>query len=390
MTWNQSGNNNQDRDPWKGEKNNKSNINIFNLGNTFKELVKNIIGLNNNKNNNIKQSDIIANQLIFIMSICVLCIWILSGFYTIKEAECGVLTRFGKFNNIVTPGLNWRLNFIDQVEIINVKKIRELNTSNLMLTSDVNLINTEINLKYVITNPKYYLYSMINIEDSLLKATNSALRSIIGRTNIENILFKNSSIICRDTKHQINKIIHPYNMGINILDVNIKKINIPEEVKTAFESINKAKENRIQLILNAKNYSNKIQMIAKNKAYHIIKKEQIYQENRLLKTTGEIARILKLLPEYKSHPKILRELLYLETIKNILNNTRKILIDSNKHKILFLSESLLNDDLNCINKTKSAEHNIKKLLSTNNTIYHSNKKFHNTENIIEKRKKTCN
>ena len=42
-------------------------------------------------------------------------IWFFAGFYTIGEAERGVVLRLGKYDRVVDPGLNWRPRFIDEV-----------------------------------------------------------------------------------------------------------------------------------------------------------------------------------------------------------------------------------------------------------------------------------
>ncbi len=108
-------------------------------------------------------------------------IWAASGFYTIKEAERGVVTRFGKFSHLVEPGLNWKPTFIDDVPAVNVESVRELAASGVMLTSDENVVRVEMNVQYRVTDPERYLFSVTSADDSLRQATDSALRGVIGQ-----------------------------------------------------------------------------------------------------------------------------------------------------------------------------------------------------------------
>lgn len=93
-----------------------------------------------------------------IIFIVVFFVWCCSGFYTIKEAERGVVTNFGKFSHLVAPGLNWRPVFINEVQTVNVETVRELATSGIMLTSDENVVRVEMNVQYKITDPSNYLF----------------------------------------------------------------------------------------------------------------------------------------------------------------------------------------------------------------------------------------
>ncbi|MCV5244624.1 protease modulator HflK N-terminal domain-containing protein, partial [Escherichia coli] len=43
-----------------------------------------------------------------VIAIIAIAVWIFAGFYTIGEAERGVVLRLGKYDRIVDPGLNWR------------------------------------------------------------------------------------------------------------------------------------------------------------------------------------------------------------------------------------------------------------------------------------------
>lgn len=87
-------------------------------------------------------------------------IWGLSGFYTIKEAERGVILRFGQLHSIVQPGLNWKPTFIDSVTAVNVERVRELRTQGSMLTQDENMVKVEMTVQYRVQRSAKYLFSI--------------------------------------------------------------------------------------------------------------------------------------------------------------------------------------------------------------------------------------
>lgn len=134
------------------------------------------------------------------IAIIAILIWVFSGFYTIGEAERGVVLRLGKYERIVDPGLNWRPRFIDEVTPVNVQAIRSLRASGLMLTKDENVVTVEMGVQYRVSDPYKYLYRVTNADDSLRQATDSALRAVIGDSLMDSILTSGRQAIRQETE----------------------------------------------------------------------------------------------------------------------------------------------------------------------------------------------
>ncbi|STO61150.1 HflK protein [Canicola haemoglobinophilus] len=147
-------------------------------------------------------------------------IWGLSGFYTVKEAERGVVLRFGQLHSIVQPGLNWKPTFIDRVRAVNVEQVRELRTQGAMLTQDENMVKVEMTVQYRVQDPAKYLFSVTKADDSLNQATDSALRYVIGHMTMDDILTTGRSVVRENTWKALNDIIATYDMGLEVIDVN--------------------------------------------------------------------------------------------------------------------------------------------------------------------------
>ncbi|CUX96133.1 Modulator of FtsH protease HflK [Candidatus Gullanella endobia] len=346
MAWNQPDNNGYDRDPW-GRSNNSDNSNKHknkgkykqrspNLDDIFRKINRKLNTLSN-KSSSTGESKISKHNyyIILVVSIIVI-IWASSGFYTLKEAECGVVLRFGKFDHLVQSGLNWKPTFIDTVIAINVKSVRELITTGMILTSDENIVHVKINVQYRVTDPKRYLFSVANPDNSLRQVTDSVLHSIIGQYTIDQILTENCTLIRSDTQRMLKKTIQSYNMGITLLDINFQATWPPEELQEEFNDVTAAKENKLQCIRKAVAYSNKLQSCAKRQAQRILEEGRSYKTRAILEAQAELKYFAKVLPEYKAAPEITRERLCIHAMERVLSNTKKILIDDQRNNNLIV------------------------------------------------------
>ncbi|MFZ4833966.1 FtsH protease activity modulator HflK [Rouxiella sp. Mn2063] len=349
MAWNQPGNNGQDRDPWGSSNNNGGNSGGNNSGGNnnkggreqgppdlddiFRKLSKKLSdfggkGSGNGTGGTGEQHKGSGSKIIGIAVAAVVVIWAASGFYTIKEAERGVVTRFGKFSHLVQPGLNWKPTFIDKVRAVNVESVRELAASGVMLTSDENVVRVEMNVQYRVTDPEAYLFSVANPDDSLSQATDSALRGVIGKNTMDKILTEGRTTVRSETQRVLEETIRPYHMGITVQDVNFQTARPPEEVKAAFDNAIAAREKEQQYIREAEAYANQIQPLANGEAQRKLEDAKAYKDRTVLEAQGEVARFAELLPEYKAAPQITRERLYIETMQKVLSHTRKVLINN--------------------------------------------------------------
>ena len=256
-------------------------------------------------------------------------IWGASGFYTIKEAERGVTLRFGEFHSIVQPGLNWKPTFIDKVIPVNVEQVRELKTQGAMLTKDENMVKVEMTVQYRVQNPEKYLFSVSNADNSLGQATDSALRYVIGHMTMNDVLTTGRAVVREDTWKALNDIIKPYDMGLEVIDVNFQSARPPEEVKDAFDDAIKAQEDEQRYIREAEAYAREKEPIARGDAQRIVEEATAYKDRVVLDAQGEVERLQRLLPEFKAAPDLLKERLYIQTMEKVMANTPKVMLDAN-------------------------------------------------------------
>ncbi|VAY02410.1 Modulator of FtsH protease HflK [Arsenophonus endosymbiont of Aleurodicus dispersus] len=341
MAWNQPGNNRQDRDPWgscnsgnsSGNKGNRKKRRT-NLEDLFSKLSRKLGGLGKSSNQN--NVNITGRFIVFIIT-SIIIIFAVSSFYTIKESDRGVVFRFGKYIHTVEPGLNWNLIFFEKVIPVNVETIREQATNSMMLTSDENIIQVEMNVQYLVTDPVQYLFNVTNPDNSLRQAIDSAVCRIVGQSAMEQVLTTKRAFIRDETKKELENMIRPYNIGITILDVNLQAARPPEAVKTAFDDVIAAREEEQKTIREAQSYCHEVLPLAKGNAQKLIEEASAYKTSVVFKAEGEVANFAKILPEYRAAPQIARELLYIETMERVLGNTRKVIINDKSNNMLVLS-----------------------------------------------------
>lgn len=325
MAWNEPGNNGgQDNNPWDNKPRGGRDQGPPDLDEVFGKFSRKLTSLFGGKNTNSNGGLAGVGAIAALAAV----VWIGSGFYTIGEAERGVVLRFGAFDRIVQPGLNWKPTFIDQVNRVNVQAIRSLRSAGQMLTKDENVVRVEMDVQYRVSNPETYLYSVTNADDSLRQATDSALRAVIGDAEMDEVLTTGRQQIRERTEVEINRIIDKYNMGILVVDVNFDTARPPEQVKDAFDDAIAAREDEERFIREAEAYQNDILPKATGRAERLKKEALGYKEKSVNEALGDVAQFEKLLPEYQAAPEVTRNRLYLETMEQVFGNTSKVLIDS--------------------------------------------------------------
>src|SRR5690554_2318540 len=264
-------------------------------------------------------------------------IWFIAGFYTVKEAERGVILRFGAYHNEVTSGLHWRPVFIDHVTNVDVNNVSSQQTSGFMLTEDENVVRVELAVQYRVTNPRAYLFNVEGADNSLSQITDSALRYVIGHNTMDNILTVGREEIRQQTWEIIDRLSERYDIGIRVIDVNFQGARPPEEVRDAFDDAIRAQEDQERFVREAEAYAREIEPTARGRVRRMQQEAQAYKEQMVLRAQGEIARFDLLLPQYKAAPEVTRQRIFLETLERIYASNTKVFLDAgDSNNLMFL------------------------------------------------------
>ncbi|AHX62427.1 MULTISPECIES: FtsH protease activity modulator HflK [Aeromonas] len=320
MAWNEPGNNGKDRDPWG---NNGKNQGPPDLDEMLRKVSRRFGGLFGGG----KSGGDVGKFGLSIALVVAVVVWVVSGFYTIREAERGVVLRFGEYSHNVDPGLRWKPTFIDRVIPVDVESVRSLPASGFMLTQDENVVRVEMDVQYRVVDPEQYLFSVTNADESLSQATDSALRYVVGHTKMDDVLTTGREKVRQETWQVIDGIIEPYQMGLQIVDVNFLPARPPEEVKDAFDDAISAQEDEQRFIREAEAYAREVEPKARGQVKRLEQEAEGYKSQIVLKAKGEVARFNELLPQYQSAPELTRERIYLETMEELYQQANKVLVD---------------------------------------------------------------
>jgi len=329
MAWNEPGKDKkEDQDPWK-KNDKKKDQGPPDLDVVFQKLAGFLSGLFGKKptggnGNNSGSGSLVVIAIFSIIAV----VWFVSGWYTVKESDRGVVLRLGAYNSQVEPGLHWNPKFIDRIIPINIEAFRTMATTGFMLTEDENIVQVAMEVQYRIITPEKYLFSVTDADNSLQQALDSALRFVVGHSTMDDTLTTGREVVRQETWEMLEKIITPYDIGIEVVDVNLQQTRPPDQVKDAFDDAIAAQEDEQRFIREAEAYEREKEPIARGQVKRIEQQAQAYKEGTVLKAQGEVARFNKLLPEYKASPEVTRQRIYLETMESVLNNSSKVLIDN--------------------------------------------------------------
>lgn len=326
MAWNEPGNNgNKNNDPWKNKGGRDQGP--PDLDEVFRKYSDKLGGMFGGNGGSNKGGSSLSGMAIGFVLVIALVVWALSGIYTIKEAERGIILRFGQFHSIADPGLRWKMTFIDRVIPVEIEAVRSLSASGFMLTEDENVVSVEFVVQYRVTDPRAYLFSVTDADHSLQQALDSALRYVVGHSSMDDILTKGREQIRQRTWDELTKIIEPYNLGLILTDVNFKDARPPGEVKDAFDDAIAAQEDEVRFVREAEAYEREIEPQARGQVTRMTQEAEGYKERVILEAEGEVARFNKLLPEYQMAKDVTRQRLYIEAMEDVLGSTSKVLVD---------------------------------------------------------------
>ncbi len=323
MAWNEPGNN--EKDPWKNK--GGKNQGPPDLDDLLKDIGNKFGGIFGGKNSGGGSGKSFSSIGIMVLLVVAMFVYIFAGFYTIKEAEKGIVLRFGQYAGMVEPGLSWKWTFVDRIIPVDMQTTRNLPSSGFMLTKDENVVRVEMQIQYRVVDARNYIFSVTNADESLSESLDSALRYVIGHSKMDAILTSGREEVRQSVWQELEKIIEPYNLGLIIVDVNFKDARPPEEVKDAFDDAIAAQEDEVRFLREAEAYARGIEPRARGRVKRLEQEALAYKAQILLDAEGDVARFNKLLPEYKAAPEVTRQRMYLTTMENVYSNTSKVMVD---------------------------------------------------------------
>ncbi len=366
------------QNPWEDEKPRHSNNNddIQNIVRKSKEKINQIFG-SNGKGDGTNGSDPkkVARIALLLLVGLPLLGWLSTGFYTVDLDQQGVVTRFGRYNRISDPGLNYKLpDPIELVEKISVTRINKefigirssversssssvssifgnnsssssdkqekadlsIPEESQMLTGDGNIIDLHFFVQWHVKNPKDYLFNIRDDagESTVRSSAESAIRQVIGTVKLYEALSDQRQSIEQKTRVILQQMLDSYGSGISITSLGILYSYVPPEVRDAYRDIQSAKADKEREINQAYSYRNDIIPKARGEGQAVISEAKAYKDAVVLRAAGESEKFNTIYAQYTKAKDVTRKRLYIETMEDVMLKTKKIIVDSNSKGLL--------------------------------------------------------
>ncbi|MDQ2076366.1 FtsH protease activity modulator HflK [Marinimicrobium sp. ABcell2] len=264
-------------------------------------------------------------------------VYLLSGFYVVNAQERAVVLRLGAFHEIKDEGLRWNARLINEVFVENVTQERQYASRALMLTQDESIVELPITVQYNVADVRSYVLSVRDPEVSLRHAADSALRHVIGSTELNQALSGGREAIGREVHKRLQLYLDNYGTGIAVRQVNLQEGRPPQEVREAFDDVIKAREEEERIKNEAQAYANSVIPEARGRAQRMIEEAEAYRAEVVARAEGESRRFELLLAEYQRAPEVTRERLYIETLQGVMEASSKVMLDvADGNNVLFL------------------------------------------------------
>jgi membrane protease subunit HflK len=285
---------------------------------------------------------------IALVVIAVVVLWMLNGFYTVAADEVGVVLRFGAYNRTTQPGLNYHLpGPIERVLTPSVTRVnrteigyrsaegtatrgaatRQLPEEALMLTGDENIVDINFAVFWIIKDAKAYLFNIRRPDETVKSAAESAMREVIGETQIAQALAEGRGKIETDTHGLLQGILDAYGAGIEVTQVQLQRVDPPGPVIDAFRDVQRALADREKLRNQAEAYRNDIVPKARGAAAAIKQEAEAYRQEIIARSQGDADRFTSVYHAFKAAQDVTLQRLYLETMEEVLKNSNKVIID---------------------------------------------------------------
>jgi membrane protease subunit HflK len=285
-----------------------------------------------------------------IIAAIALIVWGLSGFFFVQPDELGVVLRFGRYVRLVQPGPNYhlpypietaltpkalRLNKIDigMRVIDDVRRgstVRDVPEESLMLTGDENIVDVDFAVQWKVKPDGVgdYLFNIQNPEGTVKAVAESAMREIVGRSDSRNITTGGRGSLENDVHNLMQKVLDNYGSGIQVIQVQLQKVDPPAQVIDSQRDVQAASIDRERAQNEAQAYASRVVPEARGKAAQITQAGEAYREQTVAEATGQSSRFSQIYEQYKKAPQITRERMFLETMERLFGGTDKIIIDS--------------------------------------------------------------
>jgi modulator of FtsH protease HflK len=277
-------------------------------------------------------------------------VWLGSGVFIVQEGQQAVVTSFGRYAQTRDAGIQFRWPYPFQAhETVAVTQLRSVEVGrntigqatglrdSSMLTEDENIVDIRFTVQYRLKDSRAYLFENRNPDEAVVQASESAVREIVGRSKVDQVLYEQRDAIAADLVKSIQVQLDRLNAGVVVANVNVQNVQVPEQVQAAFNDAVKAGADRDRFKNEGQAYAADVIPKAQGNAARLKEEAEGYRSRVVAQAEGDAQRFRSVLAEYQKAPTVTRDRLYLETMQSVYSNVSKVMVDSrNGSNLLYL------------------------------------------------------
>jgi membrane protease subunit HflK len=277
-------------------------------------------------------------------------VWLGSGVFIVQEGQQAVVTSFGRYAQTRDAGIQFRWPYPFQAhETVAVTQLRSVEVGrntigqatglrdSSMLTEDENIVDIRFTVQYRLKDSRAYLFENRNPDEAVVQASESAVREIVGRSKVDQVLYEQRDAIAADLVKSIQVQLDRLKAGVVIANVNVQNVQVPEQVQAAFNDAVKAGADRDRFKNEGQAYAADVIPKAQGNAARLKEEAEGYRSRVVAQAEGDAQRFRSVLAEYQKAPTVTRDRLYLETMQSVYSNVSKVMVDSrNGSNLLYL------------------------------------------------------
>jgi len=270
--------------------------------------------------------------------VAIILAWLILSSYTVIGArETGVVLRFGAFDRSLPSGFHLKLpSPFEHVYKVKTTKVRSVSDSVQMLTNDENIVHVDFNVQWQVSDARKFLFSMRDPQQTIREAAEASVRSVVGANTMDAILSGQGAALVAKTRKRLQQVLDGYDAGLRITEISFQNVAPPDQVKEAFDDVNKAREDKQRIENEARAYASQVIPVARGNAARIAAEAAGYKAARVARAKGDVARFDLMLTQYQAAPDITRTRLWLETMENIMAKHPKVVDGSHGRNVFYL------------------------------------------------------
>ena len=259
-------------------------------------------------------------------------IWAATGIYTVSPGEQAALRLFGAAQTtpVTETGLHWwwpsPVGNRDVIQTVETRRMElgfrsgeggaltPVAVEAQMISGDLNIIDVQMVVQYNVKDLNNFLFRVFDPGENdgaqrdipagrpdgrtLKDATEAALRLVVGQRGLGEVLAEQRTQLEIDTQEKLQEILDSYESGINILSVELQKVEAPEDVRAAFNDVLQARQDKVTATNLAQAYENQVIPEARGQAEQIIQPAEAFKQARIERALGEADQFISVLRQY--------------------------------------------------------------------------------------------